>query len=228
MGNKGSLESSKGCSFLNYIFYFFMTNIFFLLVISPLLIYSFISGKNVSLPVLLIFSVLLGPAVATLCSVMLRVISGEHTTPNKDFFHFYRLNLIQGAVIAAILNSLIAVGYIDMSYFNSSGHQTLSYIFLAYIVLILAIGFFIYPLIGRYNLKIVHTFQMAIILFVKKPLISLISIVIIVTILGLIKLNSLVLVVVLLIPSIITYLIMKIEYNTIISLEQSIKEKYSK
>ncbi|MBE6050304.1 MAG: DUF624 domain-containing protein [Clostridium sp.] len=227
MGNKRGLIDNKLYSIINYIFYFFMINIFFLLVISPLIIYSLLEGKNTSLPVFLLFSILLGPAVATLCSVMLRVISGEDTTPFKDFFHFYKLNLIQGIAMATILNSLIAIGYVDMSYFNSNGQKILSYVFLVYIVLVLVIGFYIYPLIARYNLKIVHTFQMAIVLLFKKPYISLTSISIIIIVLGLIRLTSLSLVGVLFGASVIAYLIMKIEYKMIVSLESSIKEKYS-
>ena len=114
-----------------------------------------------------------------------------------------------------------------MGYFSSNGQDILSYIFLAYIVLILVIAFYIYPLISRYNLKIVHAFQMAIILFFKKPYISLTGISIIIIILGLIRLNSLALVGVLFGASVIAYLIMKIEYKMIVSLEKSIKDKYS-
>ncbi len=227
MDNRGGLINSKLYTVFNYIFYFFMTNIFFLLVISPFLIYSFVAGRNISLPIFFIFSMLLGPAVTTLCSVMMRLISGEDTTAFKDFFHFYKLNLIQGIAVSIILNLLITVGYIDMGYFSSNGQDILSYIFLAYIVLILVIAFYIYPLISRYNLKIVHAFQMAIILFFKKPYISLTGISIIIIILGLIRLNSLALVGVLFGASVIAYLIMKIEYKMILSLEESIKDKYS-
>ncbi|MDU5262803.1 MAG: hypothetical protein E6176_10270, partial [Clostridium celatum] len=46
------------------VMYLFITNIWFLLTISPFIIYFFIAGENLSIPILTFVGILVGPALS--------------------------------------------------------------------------------------------------------------------------------------------------------------------
>ena len=113
-----------------------------------------------------------------------------------------------------------------MSYFNSTGNKYISYLFLFFIVLIIMISMYIYPIISRYNIRIIHLFKISIKLLFKKVYISLSCLSMIIIVLGLIRIARVSLIGILFGASIICYLIMKIEQKTIDELEENIKEEY--
>ena len=85
---------------------------------------------------------------------------------------------------------------------------------------------YIYPIISRYNIRIVHLFKLSINLLIKKIYISLSCISIIIIVFGILRITRLSLIAVLFGASIICYLIMRIERKMIDELEEDIKEKY--
>lgn len=226
MKDENDILNNKLYKIVNYITYFFMENILFLLVISPLLIYILNFNENSSIGMMLVVSILIGPAITTLFSVMGKFLREGEISPIKDFFHFYKLNFLQGIMIATILNLLIVISYFDMNYFKSSGNIFLQYLFFACIVISMLIGFYIYPLISRYNLRIIHAFTISLKLLFTKIYLSLSSISIIIIVLATVYKIRIALVGVLFGASIICYFIMKLENKSICDLEDIIKEKY--
>ena len=52
------------------IIYLFITNICFLITISPVILYFFSSGKNLSIPILTFVGIIIGPVLSTMFSVV--------------------------------------------------------------------------------------------------------------------------------------------------------------
>ena len=226
MKDKNDILNNKVYAITNYVANFFITNLWFLVMISPIIIYIYIFESNISMSIFLLLSILVGPALTALFSIMGKLVREGEIAPTKDFFRFYKINFLQSLLVGIILNILISIAYFDMNYFSSKGNQCFSYIFLAFLALIVMLSLYIYPIISRYNIKIVHLFKISIKLLIKKIYISLSCISIIIIVLGLVRITRLSLVGVLFGASIICYIIMRIEKNTIDELEEEIKEKY--
>lgn len=226
MKDKNDILNNKMYIGTTYITNFFITNLWFLVMILPLIIYIYKFEGNISMTILLLISILVGPAITTLFSIMGKLLREGEIASTKDFFHFYKLNFLQSLLVGIVLNILISIAYFDMNYFSSKGNMYLSYLFLAFLVLIILLSLYIYPIISRYNIKILHLFKISIKLLIKKIYISLSCMSIIIIIFGLLRITRLLLVAFLFGISIICYLIMKIEKKVIDELEEEIKEKY--
>lgn len=226
MKEKNNILNNRMYLCTAYITNFFITNLWFLVMISPLVIYSYKFEGNISIPILLLLSILVGPAITTLFSIMGKLIREGEIAPTKDFFHFYKLNFLQSLLVGVILNILISIIYFDMNYFSSKGNFYISYLFLAFLALVIMLSLYIYPIISRYNIKIMHLFNISIKLLIKKMHISITCIAIIIIVLGLLRITRLSLIGILFGASIICYIIMRIEKKTINELEKEIKEKY--
>lgn len=226
MKNENDILNNKFYIITNYVTNFFITNLWFLVMISPIIIYMYIFSGHVSTPVVLLLSMLIGPAVTTLFSLMGKFAREKEISPTKDFFHFYKLNFLQGLVVGIILNILISICYFDVNYFSLRGNKYMSYLFLAFLVLIIMLSMYIYPIISRYNIRIRHIFKISINLLFKKIYISLSCMSIIIIVVGIIRVARLSLFGVLFGSSIICYLIMKVQEKTIDELEENIKKEY--
>jgi len=227
MKNKNDVLNNKLYIGAAYITNFFITNFWFLMMILPLIIYMYKFEGNISMPIMLLLSILMGPAITTLFSIMGKFLREGEISPTKDFFHFYKLNFLQSLLVGVILNIAISIAYFDMDYFSSSGNQAFSYFFLALLVLVIMLSMYIYPIISRYNIRVVHLFKLSINLLIKKIYISLSCISIIIIVFGILRISRLSLIALLFGASIICYLIMRIERNMIDELEEVIKEKYN-
>ncbi|MDR3593761.1 DUF624 domain-containing protein [Clostridium sp.] len=226
MKEKNDVLNNRLYIITTYICNFFVINFWFLVMIAPFLFYLYNFQGSISIPILLLISIVIGPALATLFSVNGRLVRDGEVSPTKDFFHFYKLNFFQGLLIGIILNSFIGMLYFDMNYFSLIGDTYLSYLFLFLIVIFIMLGFYIYPIISRYNVKTVHLIKISTKLLVKKMYISLSCISMIIIVLALIRITGTSLIGLLFGASIICYLIMKIERKAIDELEDEIKEQY--
>lgn len=226
MKDENDILNNKLYIIIQYITNFFITNLWFLVMITPLLFYLYIFEGNSSMAILLLISIVIGPALTTLFSVNGKLIREGEISPTKDFFRFYKLNFFQGLLVGIILNSSIGILYFDMNYFSSKGNTYLSFLFLFLLVVIIMLSLYIYPIISRYSMKIIHLFEVSMKLLVKKIYISLSCISMIIIALALIRVTKISLVGVLFGASIICYFIMKIEKRIIDELEEEIKEKY--
>jgi len=226
MRNKKDVLNNKVYIGATYITNFFVTNFWFLVMILPLILYMYKFECNISMPIMLFLSILIGPAITTVFSVMGKLLREDEIAPTKDFFHFYKLNFFQSLLVGVILNIAISITYFDMDYFGSSGNKFFSYFFLVLLVLVIMLSMYIYPIISRYNIRIGHLFKLSINLLIKKIYISLSCISIIIIVFGLLRITKLSLIALLFGASIICYLIIRIERNMIDELEADIREKY--
>jgi uncharacterized membrane protein YesL len=156
-----------------------------------------------------------------------KLVREGEISATKDFFHFYKLNFFQGMVIGIILNIIVGISYFDMGYFMAEGSSPIAYLFLTIIVFAILIQFYIYPVISRYNMKIVHAFKISLNLLIKKVYISISCLSLIIIVLAIIRVAKISLIGLLFGASIICYLIMKIEDKTISELQEEIEERYN-
>ena len=76
---------------ISKIIYLFITNICFLITISPVILYFFSSDKNLSIPILTFVGILIGPALSTMFSVTGKLLIDKQENAIKDYFHFYKV-----------------------------------------------------------------------------------------------------------------------------------------
>lgn len=226
MRNEQDLLNNRFYIIINNIINFFIANFWFLLLISPFLIYTFIYTGKSSKPMIFILSLTIGPALTTLFSVMGKFLREGDISPTKDFFHFYKLNFFQGVLLAIILNGLISFIYYDIVYFISTKNKMLLYVMLILLLLIILLGLYAYPIISRYNVKILYLMNLSMKMLVKKIHISITCLAVTIISLWFIRFSKLSLIGLLFGASIICYLILKIQRKTIDELEDVINKKY--
>ena len=226
MSNNSNLKSNRVYYETKRLMYILMINLYFLISISPFIIYFLLSGTNLSIYILSFLGIILGPAIATLFSVLGRLIRGEETEARKDFLYFYKLNFLQGIFAGAIISLVLLMSYLDIEYFFKIGSNIISYIFIGIALFTLAISLYVFPIIARINAKTLDVFKLAIIKTFKKVYLTITIISIIVIFLFIVKFLKIALVAVLFGPIALAYLILILEKNTLIDAENYLKEKY--
>lgn len=226
MSNNSNLKSNRVYYETKRLMYILMINLYFLISISPFIIYFLLSGTSLSIYILSFLGIILGPAIATLFSVLGRLIRGEETEARKDFLYFYKLNFLQGIFAGAIISLILLMSYLDIEYFFKIGANIISYIFIGIAVFTLAISLYVFPIIARINAKTLDVFKLAIIKTFKKVYLTITIISIIVIFLFIVKFLKIALVAVLFGPIALAYLILILEKNTLIDAENYLKEKY--
>ena len=226
MRNEQDLLNNKFYIITNYITNFFITNLWFLLLISPFTFYTFTYQGKASKSIMFILSLTIGPALTTLFSVMGKLLREKEISPTKDFFHFYKLNFFQGLLLCILINGLISIIYYDIVYFISSGKKAFLYVMLVLLLIIILFGLYAYPIISRYNIRIIYLIKLSAELLVKKIYISLTCLAVVTIVLWFIRFSKISFIGLLFGASIICYFILKIQRRTIDELEDIIKEKY--
>lgn len=226
MRNEQDLINNKFYVISNYIMYFFITNMCFLFCICPLLIYRFLYNGN-SKVITLILSISIGPALSTLFSTMGKFIREKDISPLKDFFHFYKMNFLQGIIVGAIFNSIISILYFDIIYFISMHKIVPMYFMFIIIFVICLVAMYGYLIVSRYNVKILFLLKTSLVLTIKKFHKSLTCVAMSIIILWIIRTARISFVGLLFGSSVLSYLILKIQISTIEQLKEAIKEKYN-
>lgn len=226
MKDEQDLLNNRFYIITNNITNFFVANLWFLILISPFIIYTFIYTGQSSKPMIYILSLTIGPALTTLFSVIGKFLREGDISPTKDFFHFYKLNFFQGALLAIILNGLISLIYYDMIYFISTKNKIPLYVMFILLLLIILLGIYAYPILSRYNVRISYLMKLSMEMLVKKIYISITCLAVTIILLWFIRFSKLSLIGLLFGASMICYLILKIQRKTIDELEDVINKKY--
>ncbi len=224
--SNNNLKSSRVYYSTKKLLYILLINIYFLIAISPFLIYFLVAGKNLSIYILSFLGIILGPAISTVFSVLGRVIKENETNARKDFLYFYKVNFLQGIFAGTIISAILLMSYLDIQYFFKMGVNIISYIFIIIAVFALAISLYVFPIISRINAKTLDVFKLAIENTIKKFYLSITILAIVIIFLFLVKILKISLIAVLFGPVAIAYLILLLEKNTLVEAEEYLKEKY--
>lgn len=225
--SNNNLKSNRVYYETKRLLYILMINVYFLISISPFIIYFLLSGTSLSIYILSFLGIIIGPALSTLFSVLGRLIRGEEKEARKDFLYFYKLNFLQGIFAGAIISIILLMSYLDIEYFFKSGMNIISYIFIGIAVFTLAISLYVFPIIARINAKTLDVFKIAIEKTIKKFYLTITILSIIVIFLFIVKFLKIALIAVLFGPIALAYLILILEKNTLIDAENYLKEKYN-
>lgn len=179
MAKKKQKEYGEGPLHLitNLVFWFVLSNLYFILCILPFAIYVMItfmtedpfqSFKDTSL-ILYLLSLFVGPALAALYSTMGKFIREKEIEVTKDYFKYYKMNFKQSFIVWGIqmtANFLIYVNFIFYDQFS----------FGMYIKpIILTVGIFInvlamvaLPILSRFYFSLKDLFRCAFYYGIKK------------------------------------------------------------
>ncbi|MDV4150355.1 DUF624 domain-containing protein [Clostridium sp. AL.422] len=227
MSNNSDLKSNKIYYLTKRFTYIFMTNIYFLIAISPFILYFIFSGSNLSIYILSFLGILIGPALSTMFSVLGRLIKDNETEARKDFLYFYKLNFLQGIFASTIISIVLLMSYLDIEHFFKAEINMISYIFIAIAIFTLAISLYVFPIIARINAKTMDVFKLSIKLTIKKFYLPFTILSITIIALFIIKFLKISLFGLLFGPIALAYLILILEQNTLIDAENYLKEKYN-
>ena len=142
----------------NYVNWFIMGNLYFLLLNIPLFIVFtfFISNGTKPLPqgfayIILICCIPIGPSVTALLSVMGKLIREKDISITKDFFKAYKVNFSQSLFFWTLEILILFIVYIDIKFFISNSYPKVLLIFIFIIMgSIFLISLHVFPIISRF------------------------------------------------------------------------------
>ena len=117
---------------------------------------------------------LVGPATTALYYAMVKVIRRERGYALREYFHSFKLNFRQGAVIGMIFGFLMGLLYFDYKFVNESLQAeagTMNMIMLigfnAVVILMVLVSTYIFPLLSRFSLPIKQFFKNALFMSIR-------------------------------------------------------------
>lgn len=113
-----------------------------------------------------------GASITAMYYVTLKMARDEESYIVKSFFHSFRDNLKQAAIIHLIMVALGLLLAFDLYFtrtFQNAGtfYTILTYVFLVGIVIYLMVLTYIYPLLARFYNSIKHTFRNALLMSIR-------------------------------------------------------------
>lgn len=142
----------------DYISWFLLGNLYFLLLNIPLIIIVMLllSNGTTPLPQGFIFIVALcciplGPSVTALLSVMGKLVRNKDVNITKDFFKAYKVNFSQSLFFGFLETVIMFALYLDVKFFISSGYPRALVVFvLIFMILIFLLSLHLFPIISRF------------------------------------------------------------------------------
>ena len=213
----------------NYIFWFFLGNLYFLLLNIPLLfiLIVLLSNSSKTIPegftsIIVICCIPIAPAATALLSVMGKLIREKDINITKDFFKAYKTNFFQATFFGALEIILILILFIDIRFFISSSFPRSLTIFVFIIIaFIFLMSLYVFPIISRFYLSTKDIIKTASYYTIKKFNITILNFASFL-IVGFIffKVSTFVLV---FISSIICYLLMFYQQKILLEIEENLK-----
>ncbi|EGT3614946.1 DUF624 domain-containing protein [Clostridium perfringens] len=211
----------KLLTFFNYIFWFFMLNIFFsILNIPVILFFLFVGLRNVTtyLPLFLISLIPFGASFTALLYCMRKLIKYKDLDLFRDFIKGLKYNWKQSTLIWCGELILIFLLSFNLRIFSTAYYSLLfSCVFIALMALTLLATTYIFVLISRFSMSSMEILRASVILTFTKPIISIGNIAVFLFALMLFEINPGTTVV--FVASIVSYLIMFLNKNLLESLE---------
>ena len=214
----------------NYIYWFFLGNLYFLLLNIPLLfiLIVLLSNGTKILPsgftyIIIICCVPISPAATALLSVMGKLIREKDIYITKDFFKAYKANFFQALYFGALEIVLICILFIDSRFLISSSYPRILTVFIFIVIaFIISMSLYVFPIISRFYLSTKDILKTAAYYTIRKFHITVLNLSIFLVV-GFIflKVHTFVLVFV---SSIICYLLMFYQQKILLEIEENLKK----
>lgn len=218
----------------NYIFWFFLGNLYFLLLNIPLLfilITVLSNGANTIsqglIPIFVICCIPIGPAATALLSVMGKLIREKDINITKDFFKAYKVNFFQSLFFWSLEMIILSILFIDIKLIIASSYPKFLTVFIFIVItFIFSMGLYVFPIISRFYLSTKDILKTAAYYTIRKFNITILNLAsFLVVILIFFKVSTFILV---FISSIICYLIMFYQQKILLEIESNIKKNTEK
>lgn len=174
---KEVFNMEKLFSIFNYVFWFFILNIFFMILNFPLIFFILSVGiDNIHnyFPLFLLCLIPLLPSLTVLIYCMNKLIRNKDLNLIKDFVNGIRLNFCQSISIGCGELVLILILYSNIKFFSSFRVGIfLNLIFVTLLIGIILVTPYIYILISRFSMKSFDIIKASLILTFTKPMITL-------------------------------------------------------
>lgn len=167
-------DMEKVMSFFNYVYYFFILNLLFLLCNIPFIGFYFlvgISSIGEFLPLFLLCLLPIAPSLCALFYCMNKLIINKDIYPFREYIKGYKSNFKQSVVIGVIQLISIFIICISMRIFASIPKFAIfTFILIIELALIILITPFLYLFISRYAMKSIDIIKISFITVIGKPL----------------------------------------------------------
>jgi uncharacterized membrane protein YesL len=214
----------------NYIFWFFLGNLYFLLLNIPLLFVLLVLLSNGTKPlppgftsIIVICSLPIAPAATALLSVMGKLIREKDIRLTQDFFKAYKANFFQSLFFGALEIVIVTILFIDIRFFISNSYPQVLIVFVyTVIAFIFSMSLYIFPLISRFYLSAKDILKTSAYYTIRKFHITILNLSSFLVV-GFIffKVHSFVLV---FISSIVCYLLMYYQQKILLEIEEHLKK----
>lgn len=211
----------------NYIFWFFLLNLFFMLLNIPLILFFiFIGISNIFnyFPLFLICLLPIMPSFTVLFYCMNKLITYRDLSFAKDFLNGLKLNFTQSFLIWFLEIVMFLIFYFNIKFFSQIKYGIfLICLFFAATIILLAITPFIFILISRFKMNTISIIRTASILCFTRPISTITNLLIFIISLILFEINPGT--TVLFISSILSFSIMFINKSLLLELENISKKQ---
>ncbi|MGV8983419.1 DUF624 domain-containing protein [Clostridium sp.] len=167
----------------NYIFWFFMGNIYFALMNIPLIFILTVIFTNITSQfspavyfIIVICCIPVGPSATALFSVMGKLSRDKEINITNDFFKAYKTNFTQSLFLWVIEILIIIALFMYSRFFtNHNFPQIFTILMYIFICFVATIGLYILPILSRFYMKTKDIIRVAAYYFVRKPYVSLLN-----------------------------------------------------
>jgi uncharacterized membrane protein YesL len=227
--NKQFFNEKTIFTFMNYIYWFLLGNAYFFLLNFPIVFIILAVYQNGNRPIPPWFSIIsaiccipIGPAAAALFSVMGKLIREKQINITSDFFKAYKSSFFQATFLCTLEILAISILQTDLTFMINKKFPSIILILVyAIIIIIFAIGLFIFPILSRFYLKSTDIVKLSMHYVIKNPHIAIFNLVNFVFVgFILFKISAIIL---LFITSIICYLTMYYEQKILAEIEEDLK-----
>lgn len=184
MNNNIDYKEGFIITILNYITWFVLANIYFLvsniLFIGYIITFGIDITSNVSI-LFLVSLIPMGPALTALCASMGKIIREKDINITRYYFNAYKINIKQSLILWCIELIILFVSYIDLKVATSGSIlSNFAILFVLICIFTIALSTIVFPVASRFDLKTMDVLKLSFIYSIKKLHIVIINIITIV------------------------------------------------
>ena len=174
MGNYFKLE--RIFDIFNYVFWFFLLNIFFMALNTPIILFLlFVGIDNVTtyLPLFLLCLIPLGPSFITLLHCMDRLVLNRDLDLFTDIINGFKLNVKQSSLLWCFQLFIIFVLSSNIKFFSQLSFGLIpTCLFISLLIVLLISIPYLLILINKFSMANLDILKASIVLAVTRPIIS--------------------------------------------------------
>lgn len=159
----------------NYIYWFSLSNIYFMLLNIFFILFLLAppvetaQGNPGYFMLLFVVSLPLGPTLTALLAVMGKIVREGDVSVTREYFKALKQSFKQSMLAWFLEITSISVMLIDIYYFSSRSSGTfLIPMFYAFIIIILILGLYVFPIISRFYMKTTDVIKLSFYYAIKK------------------------------------------------------------